>query len=187
MFALAAGDRAPGKRQVDARAAFAGYPAAAVRRRHPRDRRDRIAGGRLLARDPGRASVSCSAPHGQRCRAGRRRQQSAAGRSLAGPPWRAVPRRIARMGSPRARRTARAARVGRDPHFTRGAAAHVPDRVSVRRGTSLRAAGPRPARGAATPGQHWAAPDGRACPPASGEGGRRNRCAAAACAAQVGW
>ena len=76
------------------------------------------------------------APHhtGQRGGAGRRRQPSAARRDLARASRRAVPRRAAGVGSPRARSAARAARVGRHPHFARRAAERVSRAVPARRG-----------------------------------------------------
>ncbi len=127
-----ADDRTARHRQVDARAAPAGDSAAAHRRRSAGERVDRFARRALFAGDVGRASVPRAASHGERRRAGRRRQRSAAGRNLARASRRPLSRRVARMGSPRARSVARAARVGRHPHLARRAAEHVSRRVPVR-------------------------------------------------------
>ena len=67
--------------------------------------------GRFSPAAWGVAAVSRAASHGERRRAGRRRQRSAARRDLARASRRAVPRRAAGVGSPRARGAARAARV----------------------------------------------------------------------------
>ena len=114
--------------------------------RSARRRGDRLARRPVLAGALGSASLSRAAPYGERGGARRRRQRSAARRNLARAPRRAVPRRIAGMGPPRARGAARAARVRRDPHFARGAAEHLPRRLPVHRrdeSLSLRLAGPR--------------------------------------------
>ena len=169
-------DRPSRQRQVDAGTAPAGHPATAVRGRRPRDRRDRVACREILAGDMGHAAVPRAAPYGQWRRVGRRRQQSAAGRNLARPPRRAVPRRIAGVGSPGARGAARAARVGRDPHFARRPAVHVPGRVPVRRGDeplSLRLARARKRALPLHAGAHRALPRPRVrAPPRS----HRSRC-----------
>ena len=123
--ALAAAERSARHGQVDARATVAVLVAAAGRRRGTRGR----GGGvhrRTLQRDHmGPASVPRAAPHGERRRAGRRRQRSASGRDFARASRRAVPGRAAGVGSARARSAARAARVGRHPHLARRAAEHV--------------------------------------------------------------
>ena len=102
--------------------------------------------GRFSAAAWGVAALSRAAPHGERRRAGRRRQRPSARRNLARAPRRAVPRRVAGVGPPRARGAARAARVGRDPHLARRAAEHLSRRVPVHRrdeSLPLRLAWPR--------------------------------------------
>ena len=128
-----ADDRAARNGQVDAGAAASRNSSAADRGRGARDRGDRLARGSVLRNDVGDAALPGAAPHGERGRAGRRRVGSAARRDLARAPRRALPRRVARVGSPRARRAARAARIGRRAHLARGAAEHVPRAIPVRR------------------------------------------------------
>ena len=127
-------------------------------------RGDRVARRPVLAERLGRAAVPRAAPHGERGRARRRRQRSAARRDLARASRRAVPRRAAGMGPPRARGAARAARVRRHPHFARGAAEHISRAIPVhRRDESLpvRLARPRERALPLHAGSHRALPRAR--------------------------
>ncbi len=102
--------------------------------------------GRFASSGMGVAALSRAAPYGKRRRAGRRRQRPPARRNLARPPRSPVPRRVAGVGSPRARGAAPAARVRGDPYLARRTAEHLSRRVPVRRrdeSLSLRLAWPR--------------------------------------------
>ncbi len=102
--------------------------------------------GRFLPNGLGTPSLPRAAPYGERGRARRRRQRPSARRNLARAPRRAVPGRIAGMGSPRPRGAARAAGIRRDPHLARRAAEHLPRGFPVHRGDEslpMRLAGPR--------------------------------------------
>ena len=126
-----ADDRSAGNRQVDAGAA----PARASCRRWPRTRRSRAPriaslAGRFSPATWGAPAVSRAASHRERGGAGRRRRRSAARRDFARASRRAVPGRVARVGSAGAGSAARAAGIRRHPYLAGRAARHVSRRSS---------------------------------------------------------
>ena len=142
-------------RQVDARGALPGHPAAAdartKRSKSPRSTRSRrrLRAARWGER-PFRAPHHSASARG----AGRRRRAAAPGRDLARAPRRAVPRRAAGVRPRRARGAARAARVGPRLDLARRAPGALPGALPARRGDEplpVRHCGDRSGRCRCTP------------------------------------